>query len=331
MKVTPDKTPREANRRRRRVKLIFNPSAGAARGSRIEILDVIHELQAWQLVPETYLVEPGCDLSEVVRAALARGIRLFVVCGGDGTLLAVAGALTGTRATLGIIPIGTQNNVALSLGIPSDIPAAIAILRTGRRIKVDMGVASTGQIVRPFLLACVVGLASAIFPSADDIQHGNVTRIGDFLAALIASPPAEMHLVLDNKHQIHTQGHVALISNMPYVGLHFQVGTAKAFNDGLLDVLLFTDLSKMELLGYAAQKVVGRGSEDSRIQHFQVRTVDMDTQPVMPAMADGLVMGEESLRISVQRHALAVMVGKSAPEALLHPSEILEAQSHAAG
>ena len=246
---------------------------------------------------------------------------MFVVCGGDGTILAVAGALTGTRATLGIIPAGTQNNVALSLGIPSDIPAAIAILRTGRRIKVDMGIAACGQIVRPFLLACVVGLGSAIFPSADDIQHGNLARIGDFLAALVASPPAEMRLVLDNKQEIHTQGHMALVSNMPYIGPHFQVSAAAAFNDGLLDVLLFTDLSKMELLGYAAQKAVGVGTEDSRIQHFQARRVDMDTHPAMPVMADGLEMGEGPLHITVQRHALAVMVGTPAPEAAPGPGD----------
>jgi diacylglycerol kinase (ATP) len=309
------------NLRRMRAKLIFNPSAGAMRGSPVEILDVIHEMQAWKLVPEPYLVEPGCDLSVVVQNALAQGIRMFVVCGGDGTILAVAGALIGTRATLGIIPTGTQNNVALSLGIPADLPAAIAILRTGRRIKVDVGLAASGQIVRPFLLACVVGLASAIFPSADDIQHGNLARIGDFLAALVASPPAEMHLVLDNKQEVHTQGHVALVFNMPYIGLHFQVGSAAAFNDGLLDVLLFTDLSKMELLGYAAQKVVGGGTEDPRIQHLQARRVDMDTQPAMPVMADGLEMGEGSLHISVQRHALAVMVGKPAPEAASDPDD----------
>jgi diacylglycerol kinase (ATP) len=318
------------NLRRMRAKLIFNPSAGATRGTPIEILDVIHEMQAWKLVPEAYLVEPGSDLSVVVKNALEQGIRLFVVCGGDGTILAAAGALIGTRATLGIIPTGTQNNVALSLGIPEDIPAAIALLRTGRRIKVDMGLAACGQIVRPFLLACVAGLASAIFPSADDIQHGNLARIGDFLTALVASPPAEMHLVLDNKQEVHTQGHIALVSNMPYIGLHFQVGTPIAFNDGLLDVLLFTDLSKMELLGYAATKVVGGGTEDPRIQHFQARRVDMDTQPAMPVMADGLEMGEGSLHISVQRHALAVMVGKPAPEALPGHSEILEAQTHAA-
>ncbi|MCX6027862.1 MAG: diacylglycerol kinase family protein [Chloroflexi bacterium] len=314
------------NLRRVRAKLIFNPGAGATGKSPVQLMDVIHEMQTWKLVPEAFLVEAGCDLLGTVQDALARGIRMFVVCGGDGTILAVAGALIGTRATLGIIPIGTQNNMALSLGIPADIPAAIAILRTGRRIKVDVGLAGCGQIVRPFLLACMVGLASAIFPSADDIQHGNLARIGDFLAALVASPPAEMHLVLDNKQEVHTQGHVALVSNMPYIGLHFQVGAAAAFNDGLLDVLLFTDLSKMELLGYAAQKVVGGGPEDPRIQHFQARRVDMDTHPAMPVMADGLELGEGPLHISVQRRALAVMVGRSVPEALPGPGE-MEAQS----
>ena len=310
MKETHDKTPDSTNKRRMRAKLIFNPSAGAARGSPIELLDVIHEMQAWKLVPEAFLVEAGCDLPGAIRDALAQGIRMFVVCGGDGTILAVAEALIGTRATLGIIPAGTQNDVALSLGIPADVPAAIALLRTGRRIKVDMGLAASGKSVQPFLLACVVGLASAIFPSADDIQHGNLARIGDFLATLAASPPAEMHLVLDDKQEIRTQGHVAVVSNMPYIALHFQVGAARAFEDGLLDVLLFTDLSKLDLLGYAAQKIVGGGTEDPRIQHFQARTVDMDTQPAMPMMADGLELEEGPLHISVQRHALAVMVGK---------------------
>lgn len=313
MKEIHEETPNLTNKRRMRAKLIFNPSAGAARGSPIEIVDVIHEMQAWKLVPEAYLVEPGCDLPGVIRDALARGIRMFVVCGGDGTILAVAEALTGTRATLGIISAGTQNNVALSLGIPTDVPAAIALLRTGRRIKVDMGLAENGKSVQPFLLACVVGLASAIFPSADDIQHGNLARIGDFLTTLAASPPAEMHLVLDDKQEIHTQGHVAVVSNMPYIALHFQVGDAAAFSDGLLDVLLFTDLSKLELLGYAAQKVVGAGTEDSRIQHFQARKVTIDTQPAMPVMADGVALEDGPLHISVQRRALAVMVGRSAP------------------
>src|SRR5512140_2541519 len=116
-----------------RAKLIFNPGAGAAGESPIQLMDVVHEMHAWNMVPETYLVEPGCDVPGAVQAALDDGIRMFVVCGGDGTISPIAGMLAGTHATLGVIPLGTQNNTALSLGIPADdIPAAIAILRSGR-------------------------------------------------------------------------------------------------------------------------------------------------------------------------------------------------------
>ena len=323
------------NYRRMRAKLIFNPSAGAIKGSPIEILDVIHEMQAWKLVPEAFLVEPGCDLPGAVQDALAQGIRMFVVCGGDGTISAVASILASTptaRATLGIIPIGTQNNTALSLGIPSDVPAAIAILRTGRRIKVDVGMATYrgsssegGETTTPFLEACSVGLVSTLFPAADDIQHGNLARAGDFLATLVSSPPAEIHLVLDGKQEVRSLGHVVLVSNMPYIGIHYKVGSTAAFNDGLLDVLFFADLSKLDLLGYVFQGVGTGQSEDPRIQHYHVHRVDIDTQPAMPIMADGNALGEGRVRIEVRRRVLAVMVGKSVPEALPGTGEIPEA------
>ena len=313
------------NKRPLRAKLIFNPSAGAARTSPVAIVDVIHEMQAWKLAPEAYLVEPGCDLAAVVKDALAQGLRMFVVCGGDGTISAVARSLAGTHATLGIIPIGTQNNTALSLGIPDDIPAAIAILRNGRRIKVDVGMATCGGIRTPFLEVCSVGLVSTLFPSADDIQHGNLARIGDFLSTLASTPPAEIHLVLDNQQQIHNQGHVLLVSNMPYIGLHYQVGAAASFADGLLDVLFFADLTKLDLLGYVLQGVGEGKPEDPRIQHYHVRKVEIDTQPLMPVMADGNPLGEGPVRIEVRRHALTVMAGE--PALALEPvSEVVHAE-----
>ncbi len=306
------------NKRRIRAKLIFNPTAGAARPTPIHIVDVIHEMQAWKIVPEAYLVEPGSDLPAVVRDALARKIRLFVVCGGDGTISSVARTLAGTNATLGIIPIGTQNNTALSLGIPSDIAAAIAILRTGRRIKVDIGVASCGKNKTPFLEVCSVGLVSTLFPAVDDIQHGDLSRIGDLLVTMASSPSAEILLSFDNKHEIRNMGHIVLVSNMPYVGFHYQLGSLTSFNDGLLDVLFFADLSKLDLLTYVFQGVGEGKPEDPRIQHFHVRRIEITTNPSMPIMVDGIAIGEGKVRIEVQRHTLGVMV--ALPE-VMQPSE----------
>ncbi len=111
------KNPRSTTKHRMPAKLIFNPGAGVTGDSPVQLMDVISEMQAWKLVPEAYLVEPDSDLTAVVQKALEDGMRMFVVCGGDGTIDVMAGALAGTNATLGIIPTGTQNNVALSLGI----------------------------------------------------------------------------------------------------------------------------------------------------------------------------------------------------------------------
>ena len=61
-----------------RAKLIFNPGSGATGESPVQLMDVISAMQAWKLVPEAHLVEPGSDLSEVVQDALKQDIRLIV-------------------------------------------------------------------------------------------------------------------------------------------------------------------------------------------------------------------------------------------------------------
>jgi diacylglycerol kinase family enzyme len=313
MKSINDKSSYAPGKHHLRAKLIFNPQAGAARAEPVQIVDVIHEMQAWRLVPEAYLVEPDGDLPGVVQTALADGFRMFVVCGGDGTISSVAHSLIDTDATLGIIPIGTQNNTALSLNIPDDVAAAIALLRTGRRIKVDTGMATCGKVTTPFLEACSVGLASALFPSVDDIQHGNLAQIGNFLATLATTPPSKIHLLLDNKKEIDDVGHVVLVSNMPYIGFHYQLGSLDSFKDGLLDVLFFAELNKLDLLGYVLQGVGEGKPEDPRIQHYHVRKVDIETDPSMPVLTDGNMLGDGRVHLEVRRRVLSVMAGPDTP------------------
>jgi diacylglycerol kinase (ATP) len=174
--------------------------------------------------------------------------------------------------------------------------------------------AACGKITTPFLEVCSVGLVSTLFPSADDIQHGKLARIADFLTTLAASPPAEIHLLLDGKKEIQNLGHIVLVSNMSYIGLHYQVGTSSSYNDGLLDVLFFADLTKMDLLSYVFQGVGVSNTEDPRIQHYHVRKVDIDTHPVMAVMADGSPLGEGHVHIEVRRRVLGVMAGRPVPE-----------------
>ena len=315
------------SRQTHRVKLIFNPSSGMAFESGPRLLEVIQALQAQDFLPEIHILEPGGDLRRVVRDAIRRGIRLVAACGGDGTIDSVARMVAGTPAALGVIPAGTQNNVAFSLGIPGNIPDAVAVLRRGRRIKVDMGLAVCGEQKRLFLEACSVGLFSALFPSADQIQHGNLAGLGDFFATLVSSQPAAFSLALEGEAEETVQGHVALVSNTPFIGPRYQVGPGNACQDGVLDVVLFANLNLFELMGYAvkvagdavkvaggavkvaggAVQVAGGAVEDPRIRHFHVRSLEIVTDPPMPVVVDGFSLGQSPLRIQIKRRALAVM------------------------
>lgn len=302
-----------SNKNRRRIKLIFNPASGANRESPALLMNVIKELQARKFVTEPYLTEPDSDMANVVQEAIIHGFRIFAVCGGDGTVSAVARALKDMDATLGIIPAGTQNNVARGFGIPADIPAAIDILRTGRRHTVDMGIASCNGKSMPFLEICSVGLFSALFEASDAIQHGNIARIGDFLATLTASPPSGMHILLDDEKEIKNTGHVVLVSNMPFIGRHFQVGAPDCFSDGLFDVLFCSDISKLDLLVGYMLKAPGMNVEnDQRIKNYHVSKITIETDPAMAVMADGILLGEGPVRIEMQRHALGVLLPAAA-------------------
>jgi diacylglycerol kinase family enzyme len=316
--------PKLKNKRTIHAKLIFNPSAGAARTHPIEIVDIIHDLQAQRIVPEPFLVEPGCDLDGAIKQALEKGFRLFIVCGGDGTISAVARILAGTEATLGVIPIGTQNNVPLTFGIPDDIPAAIALLRSGKRVKIDLGKATCGKITTTFLEGVSIGLVADLFPLVDDIQHGNLARIGAFFKTLTSSPPAEINLVMEKKKELHDSGHVVLVTNMPFIGFHYQVSQATSFRDGFLDMIYFADLSKIELLEYIFLGIGMDRIEDPRIQHIRVRKLVIETNPAMSVMADGTELGSGKVTIEVWHHALSVIVNPEVLQKSVVPEKAAE-------
>lgn len=311
--ILPFIQPNRQPNRPQRVKLIFNPMSGSLAASPDRLQVIVAALQAAHMLPEVYLVEPEHDLRPVIKDALRRGHRLFVVCGGDGTIDLVAGALAGTRGTLGIVPAGTRNNVAFSLGIPDDPAAAVGLLRAGRRLKVDVGLAACGDEQRLFFEACSVGLLSALFPATDDIQHGNLSRLGDLLGTLISSPVAEIRLVVDGQPVLHTQAHVVVAANMLFVGPRFRVNPSSLLDDGLLDVVVYAELSKLDLLGSVIQAATG-GAEDPRIRHYLVRRVVVETSPPMPVVVDGFPFGEGGpLRLSVRRRALNVIAAPEAP------------------
>jgi diacylglycerol kinase (ATP) len=296
-------------RRPVRAKLIYNPGSGQAGESPKQLVEILSQMQARHILPEVYIVHPGSRLEHVVRRAIRSGIRLIVVAGGDGTIEGVVGAMIGTDATLGIIPTGTRNNVAFNLGIPGNIAKSVALLRRGRRMKIDAGRVHSGRSRHWFLEAAALGLLSDVYPMADDIGHGSLAKLGELFSKFVSATPSRLRVTLDGRTRPESSAHMMVVANMSYLGPHFRISPNVSFLDGCLDVFTFSDMSKLNMISYA---VLSRGGldKDAGILHYRAKRVRIISKPRMPVISDGILMGRGSLSVHIHPRALAVMAGK---------------------
>lgn len=303
-----------------KAKLIFNPAAGNPTESGAQLIELLRQLQAQKIQVEVVLVEPGQRLDAVARTAVRAGAKMVIVSGGDGTIENVALGLVGSGTTLGIIPTGTRNNLARSLGIPTNnIADAVAILRKGRRLKIDVGQMRHGKASRCFLEAGAIGLVSALFPSADDVQHGDLGKMAEFISTFVSAVPSEIRMRLDHQpKEIVTHAHMVIIANTPFMGVNYQIAPDVLFDDRQLDVFVYADLSKRDLIGQAMHS--NATAPDARIQRFRSKKIKITTKPAMPVMADGVSLGTGSVEVTLHPHRLRVMAGPAVAAAIAEPT-----------
>lgn len=86
-----------------------------------------------------HFIEGGAVVRQLVQDAKRAGATVIAAGGGDGTVNAVASEVVGTESTLGVLPLGTLNHFAKDVGIPLEIENALAVLRDGIVLNVDVG------------------------------------------------------------------------------------------------------------------------------------------------------------------------------------------------
>lgn len=293
-----------------RAKLIFNTIAGHAEDSPAQLTQILTEMQNQQIMPEVFIVQPDSDVGAVVRRAVRDGTKLIVVSGGDGTVETVAASMVGSPVTLGIIPTGTRNNLALNLRIPLAIPEAVAILRNGAPHRIDVGRASSNGKRQYFFELATLGLLSDLHPIADQFQHGDVTRIGELFSTFVSATPSQVQLTLNDNRKIKAVAHLVLVANMPYLGPNFQIDPDVSFADGALDIYMFPEANKFHLISFALRSLAGTVDQGA-IQHFRAKRLQIKSDPPMSVLADGVDLGAMTVKIEVLPRGLAVMAGST--------------------
>jgi YegS/Rv2252/BmrU family lipid kinase len=120
---------------------------------------------------DAHAVTDPKQLVPTVRAAVRSGAPMVIVGGGDGSLSSAVDELVEGECVFALLPLGTANSFARTLGIPLDLDGAIATIATGRRRRVDLG-----MIDHDYFANCaVLGLAPMI---SEGVPHGLKRRLG---------------------------------------------------------------------------------------------------------------------------------------------------------
>jgi diacylglycerol kinase (ATP) len=156
------------------VKLIVNPGAGKPSDAANKLKLVIGLLEKKGLKVDVALAKPKEKATPIARRAIKDGYKIIVAMGGDGTIEAVMRGMIDSKVRLGLIMAGTENNIAKSLGIPKDLEEACALIASDDTLKLDMGQVTTRKGKKfYFFEMATIGLAAAVYPSANKVAHGN--------------------------------------------------------------------------------------------------------------------------------------------------------------
>ncbi len=293
-------------------KLIANPGSGRMTGNKL-LEQVTRCLQDQGLKLDVVLVKPNEKAVPVARQAVKDGYDLVIAMGGDDTIWAVIRGIAGTRARLGIIPGGTENNVATSLGIPTDVEAACALIASCPARKLDVGLVKTRKGKKlTFFEVVTIGLASSLYPDVKKVPKGDLSGVKDAVLTVLHHPTTpKVTLKLDNGSNIRLKTMLVTVSNMPIMGAHFLVAPEASLDDGLLDIAVYPEFTKAELLAYFAQvKEEGR-SENEKVQRFRARKMTIKSSPKMEVLADGTMLGKGTVKIRLLRRPVRVIAPKT--------------------
>ncbi|MBI4300462.1 MAG: diacylglycerol kinase family lipid kinase [Chloroflexi bacterium] len=285
----------------RRARLILNPIPWARR--------------AWSNLPETVnlLEDAGIrvdlaftKMTEAMTQSVAQAVQedydLVIAGGGDGTVSEVASGLVGTGVPLGILPFGTYNNVAHSLGVPLDLAAASRAIAEGKTIDIDVGVANGNY----FFEAVGVGLDASLFPIGEEIKGGHYEKVLQGAMKFLRQRKAEMTLILDGE-ELNLRSPMAVVANGPYYGAGFTIAPQASLTDGMLEVVIF-ECSMVEVARHFALSAQNRVHEEPCVTVHRSREVKVLSRLPLPAHADGRPIGNAPVACSVLPGALRVIV-----------------------
>jgi len=218
---------------------IVNPAAAGGRLGR-EWPRLQPKLEESGLDSETVFTEAPGHASELAARAVAGGTRRVLVAGGDGTVCEAAEGMAGIGGCeLAILPLGTGNDGARTLGVPTDLSQAARVATGGIARPVDL--IRVGD--RMVLNAIGIGLTADINERAGRVKwvRGIAVYLGTAAVSLFKFRAPQVRIVVDGR-VIDSTMTILAVHNGPTTGGGFALTPEAVPDDGLLDATLVPDV-----------------------------------------------------------------------------------------
>ncbi len=285
----------------RKARLILNPISWARRPWSM-LPDLIGILESAGVRVDLTFTKIDHTMTESVELAAEEGYDLVIAGGGDGTVSEVANGLVGKGIPLGILPIGTYNNIAHSLHVPLDLSEAARIICIGKVTDIDVGIAGDTY----FFEAVGVGLDASLFPIGEEIKGGHYEKVLKGAMSFLRQQHTEIDLRFDGQ-QVNLQSPMVVIANGPYYGAGFTIAPQASMADGLLEIITF-ECSRVEVARHFALSAQNREHVEPCVAMLRAREITITSPQPLPAHADGKPIGSVPITCRVIPGALRVIV-----------------------
>jgi len=291
----------------RRVLLLANPRSGrAAQGLEL----ALSALTDVGIAVERRTPASAAEMSRMIHAEGA-AFEAIVVAGGDGTVNAAANAVADIGRPLAILPFGTANDLAHTLGVPLNPGAAAALVGAGLTRRIDLGRVND----QVFVNAASLGLPVIVTQQQDPVLKRTLKSFSYVVAAVKAVRETRRFTVwitVDGERGEHKAVQVTVGNGVRFGG-GMRVAKDPAIDDGLLDVFAIEADTLVDLVRIAPAIRFGLQEQDPHVCTFRGRTVRIETKRVMEISTDGEITTTTPANFSVQRGALEVFAPAGTP------------------
>ncbi len=288
-----------------RLLVIANPNAGRGRCARL-----LPELRAWLGTTghqiQWVISESREHLIHLARSGVKQPVDAVVACGGDGTAHYILQELVPSGVALGMIPVGTGNDWALGLGLPTDLRVACEILCRGKTKLID--VARAGE--QFYVSVAGAGFDSEVNRLANQNSvwlRGKAVYVNAVFRTLSKFKPKRLEIEYDD-HRFQGVAMFVAVGNLTSYGGGVKIVPQAQPDDGWLDVCIVKKTSRIELLRNLPLAYTGAHVHHPAIEMHRARRVTISSPDRMELFGDGEYLQDIPVTIEVIPQALRVIV-----------------------